>query len=237
LSESRARLYDRAMGLLSQFDLDPARTALLVIDMQNDFCKPEGFFAGAGHDVSTCQAAVDRTRALLGEVRPLGIPVFWSRSINPEPPVYKLPPLRFRAPRESAHFQEKVGGTNCFMPGSWGAEIVDDLPVGADDPVFDKPRYDVFHGTRLEQELQARGLDTIAVAGVTTNCCVETTTRDGFIRDYHMLVLSDCVAAFGNEWDLHEASLRNLELFFAVVATADDFVEELRARTPAAASV
>jgi hypothetical protein len=52
-----------------------------------------------------------------------------------------------------------------------------------------------------------------------------------------MLVLSDCVAAFGNEWDLHEASLRNLELFFAVVATADDFVEELRARTPAAASV
>jgi ureidoacrylate peracid hydrolase len=221
------------MSTLSQFELDPARTALLVIDMQNDFCKPEGFFAGAGHDVSTCQAAVDRTRQLLGEVRPLGIPVFWSRSINPTPPHYKLPPLRFRAPRESAEFKPTVGGTNCFMPGSWGAAIVDDLEVGPDDVVFDKQRYDVFHGTALEDELRSRGLDTIAVAGVTTNCCVETTTRDGFIRDYHMLVLSDCCAAFGNEWDLHEASLRNLELFFAVVATADEFVEDVRERTAA----
>lgn len=227
--------YDRAVSALSEFELDPRRTALLVIDMQNDFCKPEGFFAGAGHDVSSCQAAVERTAWLLEQVRPLGIPVFWSRSIDPSPPHYKLPPLRFRAPRESEAFQRSVGGTNCFMPGSWGAEIVADLAPAAEDPIFDKPRYDVFHGTALEDELRARDLDTIAVAGVTTNCCVETTTRSGFVRDYAMLVLSDCVAAFGNEWDLHEASLRNLELFFAVVATADDFVAELHARTAAAA--
>ena len=221
------------MSALAEFELDPARTALLVIDMQNDFCKPEGFFAGAGHDVSTCQAAVDRTRRLVEEVRPLGIPVFWSRSINPEPPRYRLPPLRFRAPRESVEFVESVGGTNCFVPGSWGAEIVDDLHPAPGDVVIDKPRYDVFHRTPLEEELRSRGLDTLAVAGVTTNCCVETTARDGFIRDFAMLVLSDCVAAFGNEWDLHEASLRNLALFFAVVATADDFVDDLRARVPA----
>jgi isochorismate hydrolase len=55
------------------------------------------------------------------------------------------------------------------------------------------------------------------------------------MRDFGVLVLSDCVAAFGNEWDLHEASLRNLALFFAVIATADDFVEELRVRVPATA--
>jgi ureidoacrylate peracid hydrolase len=230
----RIVLYDRGMGVLSQYELDPSRTALLVIDMQNDFCKPDGFFAGAGHDVSTCQAAVDRTASLLEMVRPLGIPIFWSRSVNPTPPKYKLPPLRFRAPRESADFQKKVGGTNCFMPGSWGAEIVDELVPQAEDVVIDKTRYNVFHQTRLDDELRARGIDTIAVAGVTTNCCVETTARHGFINDYAMLVLSDCVAAFGNEWDLHEASLRNLELFFGVVATADDLVAELRERTAAA---
>lgn len=223
------------MGALSEFELDPARSALLVIDMQNDFCKPEGFFAGAGHDVSTCQAAVDRTRQLLEEVRPLGIPVFWSRSINPEPPVYKLPPLRFRRPRESPDFQESVGGTNCFKAGTWGAEIVDDLPVGADDVVLDKSRYNFFHRTGLEDELRSRGIDTILVTGVTTNCCVESTSRDAFMRDFAVLVVSDCVAAFGNEWDLHEASLRNLELFFAVVASADEVVGDLRARTAAAA--
>jgi nicotinamidase-related amidase len=225
------------MNTLSEFDIDPARTALLCIDFQNDFCKPEGFFAGAGHDVSTCQAAVDRTAWLLEQVRPLGIPVFWSRSVNPDPPRYKLPPLRFRAPRESAKFQEKVGGTNVFAPGTWGAQIVDDLEVRPEDVVIDKPRYNVFHRTALEDELRSRGIDTVIVTGVTTNCCVESTSRDAFMRDFAVLVVSDCVAAFGNEWDLHEASLRNLSLLFAVIAPADEVVEELRARTPATAAV
>lgn len=222
------------MSALSEFQLDPARAALLVIDMQNDFCKPDGFFAGAGHDVSTCQTAVDRTAKLLEELRPLGIPVLWSQSINPAPPVYKLPPRRFRRPRESPEFVTSVGGTNCFEAGTWGASIVDDLEVRPGDVVIEKSRYNMFHRTSLEDELRARGIDTLLVSGVTTNCCVESTTRDGFMRDYAMLVLSDCVAAFGNEWDLHEASLRNLDLFFAVVATADEAVEELRSRAPAA---
>jgi ureidoacrylate peracid hydrolase len=223
------------MTSLAEFEIDPARTALLVIDMQNDFVKPEGFFADAGHDVSTCQAAVDRTRWLLEQVRPLGIPVFWSRSINPEPPKYKLPPLRFRAPRDSEKFEQSVGGTNCFKPGSWGAEIVEDLPVGAGDVVIDKPRYNVFFRTPLEDELRSRGIETLAVAGVTTNCCVESTSRDAFMRDFGVLVLSDCVAAFGNESDLHDASLRNLALFFAVISNAEELADELRARIPATA--
>lgn len=225
------------MTSLSEFDLDPARTALLVIDFQNDFCKPEGFFAGAGHDVSTCQAASDRTAALIERVRPLGIPVYFSRSINPEPPKYKLPPLRFRAPRDSETFVEKVGGTNTFDPDSWGAQIVEELVPEPDDIVIDKPRYNMFHRTDLEDRLRARGIDTVVLTGATTNCCVESTGRDAFMRGFAVLVLTDCVAAFGNEWDLHEASLRNLSLFFAVLGTSDEFVEEMRARTGHPAAV
>jgi ureidoacrylate peracid hydrolase len=224
------------MTSLSEFEIDPARTALLVIDMQNDFVKPEGFFAGAGHDVSTCQAAVDRTKWLLDELRPLGIPVFWSRSINPEQPRYKLPPLRFRAPRESPDFVERVGGTNVFKPDSWGAQIVDDLVPAPEDVVIDKPRYNFFYRTPLEDLLRERGLDTLVVTGVTTNCCVESTSRDAFMRGFHVLVVSDCVAAFGNEMDLHEASLRNLSLFFAVIAPAEEVAAELKARVGAAAA-
>lgn len=225
------------MTILSEFDLDPRTTALLVIDMQNDFCHPDGFFAGAGHDVSTCAAAVQQTKKLIEQVRPLGLPVFWSQSINPEPPKYKFPPLRFRAPRESDEFQKKVGGTNCFVPGTWGTEIVDDLSPQPEDVIIQKPRYNVLYNTPLEGEMRARGIDTLVMAGVTTNCCVETTSRDAFIRDYHVLVLSDCVAAFKNEWDLHEASLKNLALFFAVISTSDEFVEELKARTRETAAV
>lgn len=225
------------MNELSAFDLDPARMALLVIDMQNDFCKPEGFFAQAGHDVSTCQAAVDRTVWLLEHARAAGLPVFWSRSINPEQPRYKLPPLRFRAPRESDAFEESVGGTNCFHPDSWGSRIVDDLTPAPEDVVIDKPRYDMFFETRLDEELRARGVDALVLAGVTTNCCVDSTARDAFMRGYGVLIVSDCVAAFGNERHLHEASLTNLSLLFAVVATAEEVVDDLRSRTAAPAGV
>ena len=225
------------MTSLSEFEIDPARTALLVVDMQNDFVKRDGFFAGAGHDVSTCQAAVDRTKWLIDQLRPLGIPVFWSRSINPEQPHYKLPPLRFRAPRDSDRFQESVGGTNVFAPDSWGAQIVDDLQPAPEDVVIDKPRYNFFYRTPLEDELRSRGIDTLVVTGVTTNCCVESTSRDAFMRGFHVLVASDGVAAFGNEMDLHEASLRNLSLFFAVIAPAEEVAEELRARVREPAAV
>jgi ureidoacrylate peracid hydrolase len=221
---------------LSEFELDPATTALLVIDFQNDFCHPDGFFAGAGHDVSTCQAAAERTAWVIDRIRPLGIPVFFTRSINPKKRDYKLPPLRFRKPPESAEFVKGVGGKNAFDPDSWGAQLVDELVPGPDDVVLDKPRYNVFHRTDLEEQLQARGITTIVITGATTNCCVESTSRDGFMRDFDVLVLSDGVAAFGNEWDLHEASLRNLSLFFAVIATAGEFVEDMHARAGAPAA-
>jgi ureidoacrylate peracid hydrolase len=218
---------------LSQFDLDPSRTALLAIDFQNDFCHADGFFARAGHDVSSCQEAAERTAWLIEQVRPHGIPVIWTRSANTNPRPYGLPPLRFRRPRQSDAFVEGQGGTNVFEPGSWGHAIVDELVPGPDDLVLDKLRYNAFHNTGLDEELRGRGIDTLLVTGVTTNCCVESTSRDAFMRDFDVAVVSDGSAAFRNEEDLHEASLRNLSLFFAVIATAADVAERLAVREPA----
>lgn len=221
------------MSDLSQFELDPRRTALLAIDFQNDFCHADGFFAAAGHDVSSCQAAVARAASLIERVRPLGVPVIWTRSSNASPRRYGLPPLRFRRPRESAEFVEGVGGTNVFEPGSWGHAIVDELVPQPEDLIVDKLRYNAFHNTGLEEELRGRGVDTLILTGVTTNCCVESTGRDAFMRDFDVVVVSDASAAFANETDLHEASLRNLSLFFAVIATADEVAEALAASTAA----
>ncbi len=209
------------MSGLSQFDLDADRTALLLVDLQNDFCKPEGSFASAGHDVSACLAAVERTKRLLEDVRPLGVAVLWTKAIATASPEHRLLPLRFRS-----------GGTESFLPGSWGFELVDELRPKPGDVVIEKPCYSGFLGTPLGEELRRRGVETVAVAGVTTNCCVDTTARDAFMRGFGVVVVSDCVAAFRDEWDLHEASLKNLSLLFAVVASASELLGALRRAVP-----
>ena len=214
---------------LAELPLDPRTTALLAVDLQNDFCKPGGFFDAAGHDVSTCEAGIEPTARVVEAARSLGLPVVWTKSVNPSPPPYRLPPLRFRAPRESDGFRDGVGGSDCFVPGTWGNAIVDELVPEPDELVIEKPRYDGFYATGLEDELRCRGVDTVAIGGVTTNCCVDTTARSAFIRGFEVIVLADCVAAFGNEWDLHEAALKNLALLFAVVASAEDVLAALSA--------
>jgi ureidoacrylate peracid hydrolase len=218
---------------LDGFALDPRSLALLVVDMQNDFCHEQGFFARAGHDVSPCRAAAEQTGRLVPDVRRSGVPVIWTRMIAGEQPELKLAPIRFRAPRESGEFVEGVGGTLLFAPGSWGAELVDGLPVEPGDLVVDKPTYDALFATGLEEELRRRGVDTLAVAGVTSHCCVDATVRAAFVRGFNVLVLSDCVAAFGAEQHLNDATLEVLALLFAVVAPAAALAQQLRERRSA----
>lgn len=217
---------------LDRFAVDARSTALLVVDMQNDFCHEQGFFARAGHDVSPCRHAAEQTARLVPEVRRLGVPVVWTRMVAAEQPELKLPPIRFRAPRESDTFVEGVGGTLLFAPESWGAELVAGLPVHRDDLVVDKPTYDALFATDLEDELRRRGVDTLAVAGVTSHCCVDATVRAAFVRGFNVLVLSDCVATFAAETDLNDATLQVLALLFAVVAPAEALVAALERPSP-----
>lgn len=214
----------RPAGELAQFELDLARTALLVVDVQNDFCEPDGFFSRSGFDVAPCRAAADRLRGVVVGARAAGIPVLWTMSTNPDPPSYRLPPLRFR---HGASSLQGTRGTDYFVADAWGTQIVDDIPPADGEVVIRKPRYDGFHRTPLEEELRSRGVDTLAIGGVTTNCCVDTTTRSAFMRGFEPIVLRDCVAAFGQEHDLHEAALRNLSLLFAVVADSAELLDRL----------
>jgi nicotinamidase-related amidase len=190
--------------------LEPARTALLVVDAQNDFCHRDGFFAALGFDVAPCALAAARLVPVVEEARRRGIQVVWTMSTNADPPGYRLPPARFRR-----HPSERPADQ--FAPGSWGWQIVDGLRPREAEPVIQKPRYDAFLRTTLEDDLHARGIDTVVVGGVITNCCVDTTARSAFMRGFGVLVLEDCVGTFAQERDLHDASLRNLSLLFAIV--------------------
>jgi nicotinamidase-related amidase len=212
---------------LAEFDLDPRSTALVVVDMQNDFCEPDGFFGRAGHDVSTCATAATCISGLLDGVRAAGIPIVWTKMIAGEAPQLKLPPIRFRAARDSETFVEGVGGTLLFAPGEWGSEIVQSLQVDPNDLVIEKPTYDAFFSTPLEEWLRAKKIDTLVFAGVTSHCCVDASVRAAFVRGFNVLVLSDCVAAFGQEVDLNDSTLEVLALLFAVVAPSGAFAEAI----------
>ena len=192
-------------------DLRAAETALLVIDVQNDFCRPGGYFSELGFDIAPCARVVEPIGALVTELRARGVPVVWTMSTNADPSQHRLRPHRFR--------QEAPGGRppDQFTPGSWGWQIVDELVPLEDEVVVQKPRYDAFLRTTLEDDLRERGVDTVVITGVITNCCVDTTARSAFMRGFDVLVLDDCVATFAEERDLHEAALRNLSLLFAVV--------------------
>jgi ureidoacrylate peracid hydrolase len=191
-------------------ELEPARTALIVVDVQNDFCHEDGYFAKIGFDVEPCSHAADRLREVVDAARERTMHVVWTMSTNEAPPRYELPPARFRGAQDGRPADQ-------FVPGTWGWQIVDELEPDRDELVVEKPRYDAFLRTTLEEDLRRRGVDTVVIGGVITNCCVDTTARSAFMRGFGVAVLEDCVGTFGQEHDLHVAALRNLDLLFAVV--------------------
>jgi nicotinamidase-related amidase len=198
--------------------LDPRRTALLVVDVQNDFCSPDGFFARNGLDVSPGAAVVRRIVGLVDGARRSGLQVVYTKSVRAEPARQRLAPSRpFYA-----------GGTP-LASGTWGSELVDGLAPAAGEVVLEKPRYSAFHRTGLDGDLRARAVETVALAGVTTNCCIDSTMRDAYMLDFDVVVLADCVAGFGGEEALHDATLRNAELLFGVVATSEQLLAALEA--------
>lgn len=210
--------------------LDPTRCALVVIDMQADFCRPDGFFATAGHDVSPCADLATRLPALLERVRAVGMPVVFTMTVRDAPLPHRLRPSRH--PAQTAGADAATLGNARYVRGAPGTRIVEELTPRDGDLVIEKERPSAFFRTALEDELRARGLDTLILTGVTTNCCVDTTARDASMRDFDVLVLSDMTAAFGAEHHLHDASLANLERFFGVVASADALPTALATGAP-----
>lgn len=215
-----------AAGAVTELALDPARTALLVVDMQNDFCSTGGFFDGAGHDIAPCRALVPHLARVAASVRAAGALVAFTMTVRTDPQKQRLRPSRH--PVEADGAAPATRGNDRYAPGVWGTAIVDELTPTEADLVVEKPRQSGFYRTSLAEELAERGIDTVAIAGVTTNCCVDTTARDAFMRDLDVIVLSDAVAAFGQERHLHDATLENLALFFGVVATSGELLAALR---------
>lgn len=171
--------------------VDPQHSAVLVIDMQNDYCSPGGATEANGRDISTGQAIVPNIARVVNAARAAGLPIFWARyTVGPDTAGWSGPEI-LRRGRIFAEVKATIKGT-------WGHEIMAELPYRSDvDVVIDKRRPSAFVATDLDLQLRSRGIKTLVVTGVVTQGCVESTVRDAVGLDYYVAVVADCCASSG----------------------------------------
>lgn len=184
----------------------PARTGLLIVDLQNDFLHPDGAYARGGQANADIAALPARIAPLADALRQAG---GWVISTQ-----FTLVPGKGGEPFISPHLKQMRPflRTGDFAPGSWGHQLVDALQPA--DLTVEKVAYSAFYMTRMEWVLRKAGIDKLMVCGIVTNGGVASTVRDAHVRDFTTCVLSDGCAAFSRE--THERSIGDL----ATVATA-----------------
>ena len=194
--------------------LRPEASALLVIDMQNDFCAAGGYIdAVMKKDVGAAATVVEPIERLLAAARARGVPVVWvkadySHDRIPEPMLAKLRSRGIEAV--------------CCRPGSWGADFFGVHPAAGETQVV-KHSYSGFIGTELDAVLRGLQARTLVFAGVQTQVCVESTVRDGHSLGYFCVVPQDAVASHTPA--LHDATLDNVRFLFGDVCATRDVVE------------
>jgi len=196
--------------------LDPARTALLVIDMQNAFVHDRGTLGLSGVNVRAAQDTIEPQRRLITTCREAGLPVLWTLQVHIEPDHSRA---RKRLLGHTAK-RKRVSA----LAGTWDAQLVDELSPLADDPtyVIVKHRFGAFYETRLEQMLRMLGTEALLVTGVTANACVETTLREAYLRDLDVVAVTDCIAAVRPEWEATAHAV--WEQYLGELATSDEVI-------------
>ncbi len=188
--------------------LAPSHSALLIIDMQKDFCLPGFGAAQAGRDISAAQTAIPGIARLLAAARGANVRVAHVGFST-------LPGhLSDSGPWLAQRRRSTFSSDSLCIDGTEGAEFVDELAPRAGEWAVKKHRYSAFSGTDLDMLLRSRGIRTLVIAGVSTNACVESTLRAGFELDYYICVPPDAVGS----WDraLHDATLANVNHRFGI---------------------
>lgn len=194
--------------------VQPAQTAVLVVDMQNDFCSPDGYLATArNYDVSYADGVADAIGTLVNATRARGATIVWVRSHYD---------FKYLAPPHIVKRREE----GCCLEGSWGADFYRLSPAPG-DVMADKHRFSAFSGTDLDARLKAMGITTLIVTGVATNVCVDSTLRDGFFAGFYIVVPSDCVGS--NSRAGHEGTLATVRNNIGIVASSDEIIAALQA--------
>ncbi|MDQ8020323.1 MAG: isochorismatase family cysteine hydrolase [Moraxellaceae bacterium] len=188
--------------------IDPARTAVIVIDMQRDFLEPGGFGETLGNDVSLLKRAIEPIKALLTGARAHGMLVIHTREGH-RPDMADAPKAKVERGEPSLRIGSPGPMGRILIRGEAGHDIIPELYPLTGEPVVDKPGKGAFYATDLQTMLLNRGIDTLIVCGVTTEVCVHTTVREANDRGYRCIVPGDCCASYFPEF--HEMGLRMIK--------------------------
>jgi ureidoacrylate peracid hydrolase len=206
--------------------IDPAKTALIVVDMQNAFGSAGGMFDKAGIDITGIQNAVGPTGTAIQAARRAGIKVVWIK-------------MGFQADLSDLGAEDVPNGSlfvdlgvkdGVLARDTWATDIVDALQPADSEPVIYKTRFSAFYRTDLDELLRSWGVKYLIVTGCTTSICVESTIRDAFFRDYHCILLEDCTAEpMGRNLSRsnHDATLLLVERIFGSVSSSASFSQAL----------
>ena len=186
----------------------PAHAAVLVVDMQNDFCASGGYVDRViKRDLTACQEVARAVNELVAAARASRVPVFWLRANY----AHDLVPEPMRAKLERQNIAEV-----CCASGSWGADWYGVKPASG-EPVIEKHCYSGFMGTDLQARLEKMRARTLVFSGVQTHVCVESTLRDAHSLGYYCVVPEDCVAS--HTPPAHQATLASVKFLFGEVTT------------------
>jgi nicotinamidase-related amidase len=209
------------------FAFNPARTALLVIDMQRDFVEPGGFGETLGNDVGQLRAVIPPLQAALAATRGAGITVIHTREGH-RPDLSDCPPAKLRRGEPALRIGDPGPKGRILIRGEYGHDIIDELAPADGELVIDKPGKGSFYATGLDDILRSGGIESLVVTGVTTEVCVHTTVREANDRGYECLVLADCVGSYFPDFQRYGLAMIAAQGgIFGWVATCDQYLKAL----------
>jgi len=210
-------------------EVDAAKSAVVVVDMQNAFASKGGLLDIVGLDISAAACVVQKIATVLAAARGAGLPIVYLQM------GYKPDQSNTGGPNSPNWHKELAINLMIRRPelkgklvteGTWDFQIVEALKPRAEDLVVVKSRYSGFAGTTLDSMLRTRGIRYLFFAGIATNVCVESTLRDAYFLDYWPILLRDGAMPAGPA-AAHEATLYNVEMFFGWTLQSDEFIAGL----------